>query len=140
MTRDGNYVETYIKSTPVSHHSPMNKFAIKTSDSNIDRILTGEELNQEPTAKPDEIAMNSKAHMNKEKEVASTAEEGAILDTQGKRMSSEYQRIQSPSFSTKGGSKLNINGTIESNAARKFKCETACHNVLMSLCHFHSQA
>lgn len=118
----------------------MNKFAIKTSDSNNDRILTSEELNQEPTAKPDEIAMNSKAHMNKEEEVASTAEEGVISDTEGKRMSSEYQRIQSPSFSTKGGSKLIIHGTIESNAAGKFKFEKACRNVLMSLCHFHSQA
>ena len=117
----------------MSDHSPMNKFAIKTSDSNNDRILTSEELNQEPTAKPDEIAMNSKAHMNKEEEVASTAEEGVILDTEGKRMSSEYQRIQSPSFSTKGGSKMNIHGTIESNAAGKFKCGTACRNVLVPL-------
>ena len=117
----------------------MNKFAIKRSDSNNDRILTSEELNQEPTAKPDEIAMNSKAHMNKEEEEDSAAEEGAILDTQGKRMSSEYQRIQSPSFSTKVDSKLNIHGTIKSNTA-KFKCGTACLNVLMSLCRFHSQA
>ena len=117
----------------------MNKFAIKTSDSNNDRILTGEELNQEPTAKPDEIAMNSKAHMNKQEKDASASEEGVILDTEGKRVSSEYQRIQSPSFSTKGGSKLNIHGTIESNAA-KFKCGTACRNILMSLCHSHSQA
>lgn len=131
LTRDGKYVETYIKSTAVSGHSPMNKFAIKASDSNNDRILTGEELNQEPNAKPDGIAMNSKAHMNKEEEDASTAEEGVILDTEGKRMSSEYQRIQSPYFFTKGGSKLIIHGTIESNAAGKFKCETACRNVLI---------
>ena len=39
----------------------------------------------------------------------------------------------------RGGSKLNIHGTIESNAA-KFKCGTACRNVLMSLCHSQSQA
>ena len=136
-TRDGNYVETYIKSAAVSDHSPMNKFAMKTSDSNNDRILTGEELKQEPTAKPDRISMNSKAHINKEEEDASAEEE--VVISEGKRVSSEYQRIQSPSFSTKGGSKLNIHGTIESNAA-KFKCGTACRNVHMSLCHSHSQA
>ena len=43
-----------IKSTDVDD-SQMEKFAIKTSDSNNDRILTGEELNQVPTAKPDGI-------------------------------------------------------------------------------------
>jgi len=101
-TGDGNNVETHIKSTAVSDHSPMNKFAMKTSDSNNDRILTGEALNQESTAKPDGIAMNSKAHINKEEEDASAAEEDVILDTEGKRVSSEYQKIQSPSFSTKG--------------------------------------
>ena len=115
-TGDGTYVETYIKSAVVSGHSPMNKFALKTSDRNNDRILTGEELNQEPTAKPDGIAMNSKAHINEKEEDASAAEEGVIWDTEGKRVSPEYQRIQSPSFSTKGGSKLNIHGTIQSNA------------------------
>ena len=83
--RDGNYVETYIKSAAVIDHSPMNKFAMKTSDSNNDSILTGEQLNQEPTAKPDGIAMNSKAHIKKEEEDASAAEEGVILDTEGKR-------------------------------------------------------
>ena len=83
--RDGNNVETYIKSAAVIDHSPMNKFAMKTSDSNNDSILTGEELNQEPTAKPDGIAMNSKAHIKKEEEDASAAEEGVILDTEGKR-------------------------------------------------------
>ena len=138
-TGDGIYVETYIKSTVVSDHSAMNKFAMKTSDSNNDRILTGEELNQEPTAKPDGITINRKTHINKEEEDASTAEEGVILDAEGKRVSSEYQRIQSPSFSTKSGSKLNIHGTIESNAA-KFKCGTACRNVLMSIYHSHCQA
>ena len=132
-TRDGNYVETYIKSAAVSDHSPMNKFAMKASDSNNGRILTGEELNQEPTAKPDGISMNSEAHINKEEEDASAAEEGVISDTEGKTLSSEYQRIQSPSFSTKGGSKMNIHGTIESNAAGKFKCGTACCNVLVPL-------
>ena len=86
-TRDGNYVETYIESTVVSDHSPMNKFAMKTSDSNNDRILTGEELNQEPTAKPDGISMNSKARIDKEEEDAFVAEEGVILDTGGKRVS-----------------------------------------------------
>ena len=131
-THDGNYVETYIKSTTAGDHSPMSMFTMKASDSNNDRILTGEELKQEPTVKPDEIAMNSKSHINKE-------EEDVILDTEGKRVSSEYQRIQSPSFSTKGGSKLNIHGSIESNAA-KFKCGTACRNVLMSLYHSHCQA
>ena len=127
----GNCVETYIKSTTAGDHSPMNKFAMKTSDSNNDRILTGEELNQEPTAKPDGIAMNSKALINKEEEDASAAEEGVISDTEGKRVSSEYQRIQCRSFSTEG--------TIESNAS-KFKCETACRKVLMSLYHSHCQA
>ena len=100
-TGDGIYVETYIKSAAVSDHSPMDKFAMKTSDSNNDRILTGEELNQEPTAKPDGISMNSEAHINKKEEDASAAEEGVFSDTEGKRVSSEYQRIQSPSFSTK---------------------------------------
>ena len=61
------------------------------------------------------------------------------MDIDGKRVSSEYQRIQSPSFSTEGDSELNIHGTIESNTA-KFKCGTACRKVLMSLCHSHSQA
>ena len=111
-TGDGIYVETYIKSAVVSDHSPMNKFAMRTSDSNNDRILTGEELNQQPTAKPDGIAMNSKAHINKEEEDASVVEEGVISDTEGKRVFLEYQRIQSPSFPTKGGSKMNIHGTI----------------------------
>ena len=97
-----------IKSTDVDD-SQTEKFAIKTSDSNNDRILTGEELNQEPTAKPDGISMNSKAHIKKEEEDASAAKEGVILDTEGKRVSAEYQRFQCP-FSTKGGSKLNIHG------------------------------
>ena len=131
-TGDGNYVEIYIKSAAESDHSPMYKFDMKASDSNNDRILTGEELNQEQTVKPDGIAMNSKAHVNKEEEDASAPEEGVISDTEGKRVSSEYQRIQS-SF------KLNIHGTIESNVA-KFKGGKACRNVVMSLCHSHSQA
>ena len=92
-TGDGIYVQTYINSTAVSDHSQMNKFAMKTSDSNNDRILSGEELNQEPTAKPDGISMNSKAQINKEEEDPSAAEEGVIWDTEGKRVSSEYQRM-----------------------------------------------
>lgn len=121
-THDGNCVETYITSRTAGDHSPMNIFAMKASDSTNDRVLTDEELKQEPTVKRDGIAMNSKSHINKE-------EEGVILDTEGKRVSLEYQRIQSPCFSTKGGSKLNIHGTIESNEA-KFKSGTACRNVL----------
>ena len=77
----------------MSDHSQMNKFAMKTSDRNNDRILNGEELNQEPTAKRDGISINSKAHINKEEEDASAAEEGVIWDTEGKRVSSEYQRM-----------------------------------------------
>ena len=77
----------------MSDHSQMNKFAMKTSDRNNDRILNGEELNHEPTAKLDRICMNSKAHINKEEEDASAAEEGVIWDTEGKRVSSEYQRM-----------------------------------------------
>ena len=136
-TGDGIYVETYIKSAVVSDHSPMNKFAMKTSDSNNDRILTGEELNQQPTAKPDGIAMNSKAHINKREEDASVVEEGVISDTEGKRVFSEYQRIQSPSFSTKGGSKMNIHGTIESNAAGRNQVQVSSNvgrRVVMFLC------
>ena len=88
-TGDGICVKIYIKSTDVDD-SQMEKFAIKTSDSKNDRILTGEELNQEPTAKQDGISMNSRAHINKEEEDASAAEEGVILDTEGKRVSAEY--------------------------------------------------
>ena len=101
-TLDGIHVQTYIESTDVDH-SLMDRLAMKTSDSNNDRILTCEELNQEPAAKPDGISMNCKAHINKEGEDASSAEKDVILDTEGKSVSSEYQRIQSPCFSTKGG-------------------------------------
>ena len=77
----------------MSDHSQMNKFAMKTSDRNNDRILTDEELNQEPTAKPDGISMNSKGQINKEDKDPSTAEEGVIWDPEGKKVSSEYQRM-----------------------------------------------
>ena len=97
-----------IKSTDVDD-SQMEKFAIKKSDSNNDRILTGEELNQVPTATPDGISMNTEAHIKKEEEDASAAEEDFILDTKWERVFPEKERIRCP-FSTKGGSKLNIHG------------------------------
>ena len=67
--------------------------------------FTDEEFNQEATAKPDGIAMLRNAHINKKEEYASAVEEGVIMDTEGKRVSSEYQRIQSP-LPMKGGSKI----------------------------------
>ena len=98
-----------IKSTDVDD-SQMEKFAIKTSDSNNDRILTGEELNQVPTAKPDGISMNTEAHIKKEEEDASAAEEDYIFDMEKwEKLSAERITIRWP-FSTKGGSKLNIHG------------------------------
>ena len=72
-------------------------------------ISTDEEFNQEPTAKPDGIAMLRNAHINKKEEYASALEEGVIMDIEGKRVSSEYQRIQSP-LPVKGGSKIEYPG------------------------------
>ena len=76
--------------------------ALMASDS---WISTDEEFNQEPTAKPDGIAMLRNAHINKKEKYASALEESVIMDTEGKRVSSEYQRIQSP-LPMKGGSKI----------------------------------
>ena len=90
-------------------------------------IFTDEEFNQEPTTEPDGIAMLRNAHINKKEEYASAVEEDVIMDTEGKRLSSEYQRIQSP-LPMKGGSNIEYP-----------KVGLACRNVLMSLCHSHSQ-
>ena len=81
----------------MSDHSQMNKFAMKTSDRNNDRILNGEELNHEPSAKLDRMrlykAEDDLLGLQFPSFDASAAEEGVVWYSKGKRVSSEYQRI-----------------------------------------------
>ena len=69
------------------------------------RKFTDEEFNQEATAKPGGIAVLRNALINKKEEYSSAVVEGVIMDTEGKRLSSEYQRIQSL-LPMKGRSKI----------------------------------
>ena len=75
----------------------MNKFAMKTSDRNIDRILNGEELNYEPTAKLYRMCINKEEEdfwgLQFSSFYASAVEESVVWCLEGKRVSSEYQRI-----------------------------------------------